>query len=142
MIGRFGVAFLLLAVPAFGQSRIYTNADLGKIQRTHNATEEELAGLRAHQFVLVPDRPAGPEVIVVRGSTAEGPFGPFYTTPREPLGLMSMIPAETFYGGYYGYGRGAGRITSVVPNLSAAPRIIVPPSVSAAPAAGRPVRRR
>src|SRR5438094_9975253 len=71
MIGRFAVTFLLLAVPAFGQARVYTNADLGKIQRTHNATEEELSWLRAHQFVAVPDHPAGPEVIVVHSSTAE-----------------------------------------------------------------------
>jgi len=141
MIGRFAVAFVLIAVPVFGQSRVYTNADLGKIQRTHNATEEELAGLRAHQFVLVPNRPAGPEVIVVHGSTAEGPFGPFYTTAREPLGWMT-IPAAPFYGGYYGIGRGAGRIMSVVPNLSAPPRIIVPPSVRAPAAAGHPSRRR
>src|SRR5579862_685862 len=90
MIARFAVPFLLLAVPAFGQSRVYTNADLGKIERTHTATEEELAGLRAHQFVLVPERPAGPDVIVLGSSTADGPFGPFSMPRREPLDETSL----------------------------------------------------
>ena len=84
MIGRLSVTFVLLAVPAFGQSRVYTNADLGKVHRTHTATEEELAGLRAHQFMAIPDRPAGPEVIIGSGSPNEGPFGPFYMTANEP----------------------------------------------------------
>ena len=145
MIGRFAVTFLLLAVPAFGQSRVYTNADLGKIQRTHNAPEAELTWLRAHQFVAVPDRPAGPEVIVVSGSTLEGPFGPFYTTPREPLAMpVQMAPplGGGFYGGgFYGH-RGAGRITSVVPNLSMPAPIIAPPSAGGSSAVGRPGRRR
>src|SRR5437773_10905298 len=121
MIGRFAVTFLLLAVPAFGQARVYTNADLGKIQRTHNATEEELSWLRAHQFVAVPDHPAGPEVIVVHSSTAEGPFGPFYTLPREPLGDQ---PWMSSWGGW-GH-RIRGPVTVTVPNLSYPGPITVP----------------
>ena len=140
MIARFAVPLLLLAVPAFGQSRVYTNADLGRIQRTHNAPDSELAWLRAHQFVAVPQRPAGPEVIVVGGNAAEGPFGPFYTTPNLPLALPAetTVPLGGFYGGFYG--RHAGRITSTVPNLSAPAPITVPPFArgsSAASAAGR-----
>lgn len=142
MIARFAVPFLLVAVPAFGQSRVYTNADLGKVQRTHNAPESELAWLRAHQFVAVPDRPAGPEVIVVAGSTAEGPFGPFYTTPSLPLALPleSTVPLGSFYGGFYG--RHAGRISSVVPNLSAPAPITVPPFARGSSPAAPHARRR
>jgi len=84
MIGRFSVAFLLLALPAFAQSRVYTNADLDKIPRTRTVTEEELAALRANQFVAVPER-SGPVGIILGGSTHEGPFGPFYMPVNGPL---------------------------------------------------------
>ena len=151
MIGRLSVTFVLLAVPAFGQSRVYTNADLGKIQRTHTATEEDLAGLRAHQFMAIPDRPAGPEVIVGTGSPNEGPFGPFYTTPNEPLG-MQMPVGLPFFGGGYAY-RAPRRVTVTAPNLLSPPNLLagvpslvmpvtVPPSVHApSPAAHRGRRR-
>jgi hypothetical protein len=138
MTARLAVTFVLLAVPAFGQSRVYTNADLGKITRTHNATEEELAGLRAHQFVLVREY-AGPEVIVAGGSPSEGPFGPFYMPPRQPLG------DQLFFGGFGGWGhRIRGPVTVSVPNLSYPPSVTVPsfargpvPIAPPAPSAGR-----
>lgn len=138
MIGRFAVTFVLLAVPALGQSRVYTNADLGKIQRTHNATEEELAGLRAHQFVLVPDRPAGPEVIVVHSSTAEGPYGEFALPAREPLDTTFV---QSPWIGGWGH-RVRGPVTARVPNLSAPAPITVPEfargPIAIAPAAPTP----
>src|SRR6185503_17197002 len=101
MIGRLSVSFLLLAVPAFGQSPVYTNADMGRIQRTHTVTEEELASLRANQFVYVPPLPRGPQIIRVNSSTAEGPFGPFYMPPRRPLDPFFTYGAFDGYGGGY-----------------------------------------
>jgi len=122
MTGRLAVTFLLLAVPAFGQSRVYTNADLGKIERTRTVTEEELASLRAHQFVYVPPLPRGPEVVHVNSSTAEGPFGPFHMPQREPLGSPLRMD-----GGWGGWGRGVrGPVTVAVPNLSVPGPIAVP----------------
>jgi hypothetical protein len=153
MIGRLSVTFVLLAVPAFGQSRVYTNADLGKVQRTHTATEEELAGLRAHQFMAIPDRPAGPEVIVGSGSPNEGPFGPFSMTPNEPLGMQMPVGLPVFSGGYgYGY-RTPRHVTVTAPNLLSPPNLLagapslvipatVPPSVHASSPAGHRGRRR
>ena len=122
MTGRLSVTFLLLAVPAFGQSRVYTNADLGKIERTRTVTEEELASLRANQFVYVPSLPRGPDVVHVNSSTSEGPFGPFYMPPREPLGTSSWVG-----GGWGGWGDGVwGPVTVSVPNLSLPAPITVP----------------
>jgi len=126
MTARLSVAFLLLAGPAFGQSRIYTNADLDKIPRTRTVTEEELAALRRNQFVAVPER-SGPVGIILGGSTHEGPFGPFYMPVSGPLDPF-------YYGGHpYGaccawdhyYSRRPVRVT--VPNLSIPAPIVVPP---------------
>jgi hypothetical protein len=127
MIGRLAVAFLLLAVPAFGQSRVYTNADLDKIPRTRKVTEEELASLRANQFVAVPERTGGPVGIILHSSTHEGPFGPFYMPVSGPLDPYYY--GNHPYGGCCGwdhvYSRGPVRVT--VPNLSAPAPVTVPP---------------
>ncbi|HEV3139948.1 MAG TPA: hypothetical protein VGY57_05510, partial [Vicinamibacterales bacterium] len=115
--------------------RVYTNADLGKIERTRTATEEELASLRAHQFVAIPDRPAGPQVIVIGGSTAEGPFGPFYMPGREPL------DNSPWFGGVpiWGY-RIRGPVTTFVPNMSF-PGLMVPPAFARGPLTAAPSAR-
>ena len=117
MIGRFSVALLLLAVPASAQSRVYTNADLDRIPRTRTVTAEELAALRANQFVAVPER-SGPVGIILGGSTHEGPFGPFYMPLSGPLDPYYY--GSQPYGGCcaweHHYPRGPVRV--VVPNLS------------------------
>jgi hypothetical protein len=138
MIGRLSVAFLLLALPAFAQSRVYTNADLDKIPRTRTVTEEELAALRANQFVAVPER-SGPVGIILGGSTHEGPFGPFYMPVNGPL--------DPYYYGSQPYGaccawdhyytRGPVRVT--VPNLSYPVPITVPFARGPVPLAIAPV---
>jgi hypothetical protein len=56
---------MLIATPVFAQSRVYTNADLGKpLVRTRTVTPEELESLRAHQFVL-PHEYHGPTVTIM-----------------------------------------------------------------------------
>ena len=61
------IAILLAASPAFGQSRLYTNADLGRPLSPATVTPEEWTSLVANQFRLPPavERPTGPTVIVV-----------------------------------------------------------------------------
>src|SRR5436190_13398963 len=126
MIGRFSVALLLLAVPAFGQSRVYTNADLDKIPRTRKVSDEELAALRANQFVAVPER-SGPVGIILGGSTHEGPFGPFYMPASGPLDPFYY--SGNWSGGWgrwdHYYTRGPVHVT--VPNVSYPAPITVPP---------------
>jgi hypothetical protein len=113
MIGRFAVVCLLLAAPAAAQTRVYTNADLGKpLTWTHTPTPEEMASLIANQFVPMPHIPEAPAVRTINGDPSHGPFGPFelsaYTQPLDPnwydIGL-----------GYWGGYGGPGFITSYPP---------------------------
>jgi hypothetical protein len=85
MIARLCTLFVLASVPVLGQSRVYTNRDLGKpIQWTAPApTEEQLRALEANQFHSVTVY-TGPQVIVAGGATG-GPFGPLILTPVQPL---------------------------------------------------------
>ena len=86
MIGRLAVACLLTTAPAFAQSPVYTNADLGKPRTwARTATAEQLASLVARQFVAPPVFPAGPTVMIVAGDPAHGPFGPLQLSPAQPL---------------------------------------------------------
>jgi hypothetical protein len=86
MVGRLTVACLLIAAPALAQSRVYTNADLGKPRTwAHTATAEDLASLAARQFVAPPVFPDNPTVLIVSGDPSHGPFGPLQITPAQPL---------------------------------------------------------
>ena len=86
MVGRLTVACLLIAAPAFAQSRVYTNADLGKPRTwSHTATAQELASLAARQFVAPPVFPDSPTVLIIGGDPSHGPFGPLEITPAQPL---------------------------------------------------------
>ena len=107
---------LLVAAPAFGQARVYTNADLGKpMPRTSTVTSAEAAAILAPwQFVYVPPRPAQPQVIRIDSSPTAGPFGEF--APLEPHqgrdGWSYASPSwlSTFHSGRYsGRSRGAWR---------------------------------
>src|SRR5438045_5007819 len=78
MTVRLLVLFCLVSVPVLGQSRTYTNADLGKpIVHTRTVTLEELRSLAAHQYTAPPSYPSQPEVIVI----AADPNWPF--TPQQ-----------------------------------------------------------
>jgi hypothetical protein len=86
MVGRLAVACLLITAPALAQSRVYTNADLGKPRAwARTATAAELASLAARQFVAPPVFPAGPTVLIVAGDPSHGPFGPLELSPGQPL---------------------------------------------------------
>jgi len=109
MVGRLTVACLLLAAPAFAQSRVYTNADLGKPRTwSHTATAQELASLAARQFVAPPVFPDNPTVLIIAGDPSHGPFGPLEVTPAQPLDPNWQNNA--WYGsGYIGGGWYGGR---------------------------------
>ena len=68
------ITLLLVAPPVLGQSRLYTNADLGRPLSPERviATPEELRALAARQFRLppTPDRSDGPSVIVFDSTPA------------------------------------------------------------------------
>lgn len=87
---------LLVASPVFGQSRIYTNADLGKpLSRTSTLTPAEAAAILApRQFVYVPERPSEPMAVVARSSPTAGPFGEFkpFDPPRRLDGSSYSDP--------------------------------------------------
>jgi hypothetical protein len=104
------IFILLAASPAFGQSRLYTNADLGRPLSPVTVTPDEWASVVAHQFrlPLAPERPPGPTVVVVD------------TTPAFARSTEELIDAPANYavdaysfnrlsswagmiGGYYGY---------------------------------------
>jgi hypothetical protein len=108
------IACLLIAAPAAAQTRVYTNADLGKpLTWSHTPTPEELSSLKARQFVAVPVIPEGPAVRVIDGDPSHGPFGPFglsdYTQPLDPNwyggwgywnpGFSSWFPADKRFRG-------------------------------------------
>jgi hypothetical protein len=104
MVGRFAVACLLIAVPASAQSRVYTNADLGKPRTwSRTATAAELASLATHQFVAPPVFPDGPTVLTVAGDPSHGPFGPLELAPAQPLD-----PNWQGNTGWYGPGLASG----------------------------------
>ena len=103
---------LLVASPAFGQSRVYTNADLGKpLPGISTVTPAEAAALLApHQFVYVAPRPAEPPVVLLESSPTAGPFGEFkpFSPPRRLDGSSYQDPPWEALA-YSGRRHGAGR---------------------------------
>jgi hypothetical protein len=110
MIARIVVLFSLIAVPVCGQSRVYTNADLGKplAWQVPPATVEQLAGLTAHQFVAPVDPGTGPTVTVLHSSSTDGPFGLFYMPPTQPLSEPWWFTTHVGRGRFGAFG-GTGR---------------------------------
>jgi hypothetical protein len=119
MIGRLAVASLLITAPAFAQSRVYTNADLGKPRTwAHTATAEDLVSLAKRQFVAPPMFPAGPTVLTIAGDPSHGPFGRLEITPAQPLDPNWQnnawygpgVIGGGWYGSYPAFDRRAGRM--------------------------------
>lgn len=75
------IVTILVVSPAFAQSRIFTNADLGKpLSRGSVAKADQAAAVLApYQFVDVAPREwfQGPTVMVLDSSPTAGPFGEF-----------------------------------------------------------------
>lgn len=103
---------LLVASPAFAQSRIYTNADLRRpLFPTSTVTPAEAAAILApYQFVYVEPAPRwGPRFVVLRSNPADGPFGAFH--PFAPGRRLDGTPLSeppwsmTTYVGRHRYSR-------------------------------------
>lgn len=101
---------LLTAAPVVGQSRLYTNEDLGRPLSPGRGTvsPEQLAALAQHQYQAppTPARELGPWVYVMRSSPTAGPFGEFapFPTPvrldgtsyRDPPWFMSAYVGRSY----------------------------------------------
>jgi hypothetical protein len=103
---------LLFASPVFAQSRVYTNADLGKPLTWTESVEtpaEAAAILAPHQFVyLEPSR--GPYVVGIYSSATAGPFGEFPAyTPAARLDASSYFEMPWSLTTYVPRGSGGGR---------------------------------
>ena len=106
------VVALLVAAPAFGQSRVYTNADLGKpLPGVSTVTPAEAAALLApRQFVYVAPRPAEPQVVLIASSPTAGPFGEFTSlSPSRRLDGSSYQDPQWESLAYSGRRPGSGR---------------------------------
>jgi hypothetical protein len=103
-------ALLCSVLPTFAQSgKVYTNADLTSqpVTWTRTVTAEELAGLKARQFVPPPATP-GPTAFVLGSSERLGPMPPPYYVStsaiaddlwRDPvLAYHLQHPLEAAYG--------------------------------------------
>jgi len=127
---------LLLATSAGAQSRLYTNADVGRPLSPNrpSVTAEQLAGLQTHQFRLPVDA-WGPQVVILDSQVTDGPFGafaPFSPSHVAPGGAYFETVGPAYYGGY-GYGLGYGYGYPVGRGLSrSASRAHVRPSIPAA----------
>jgi len=99
------VGLFLTAVPMAAQSRLYTNADVGRPLSSdrRTVTAAEVAGLKAREFVYVPTRPAEARVIILRDTPLFPPFAP----TSEPTRPLSEPWSMTTYLGH-GYGHGGG----------------------------------
>ena len=141
MVGRVALACLLITAPALAQSRVYTNADLGKPRTwAHTATAEELASLAKRQFVAPPMFPAGPTVLTISGDPSHGPFGPLEVTPAQPLDPNWQnnawygpgVIGGGWYGSYPAFDRRPGRMKdgSRIPPPGQGRRPAPPPSAA------------
>jgi hypothetical protein len=94
-----GVA-LLVASPAFAQSRVYTNADLGKPLSTDRPTvsDEELRALAERQFTPALDYPSAPHVLILRGAPEDGPWD----WPRDAVDQAEPDGLPLWLAGYGG----------------------------------------
>jgi hypothetical protein len=92
---------LLVASPAFSQTNVYTNADLGRPLSPNRGTvtPEQLASLQAHHFRL-PTTYDGPTVTIASSSPTGGPFGDVQSlmSPRPVNGRQPSLDPRSFLG--------------------------------------------
>jgi len=123
---------ILSSAPAFAQSRMYTNADLGRpLARTATATPEQLASMAARQFRLPPSYPPEPQVVII-GHPEDGPFGSFGPfrefPPTAPLfNDPYYYGPSVLYGGPF-FSSGPRRKSSFIPPLPSQIRPLAPQS--------------
>lgn len=109
---------LLVASPAFAQSRVYTNADLGRplSPARVSVSPDVFSGIVARQFVApaAPTRELGPSVLVLQSD----PNWPFRTSTVDAINKPLFEPwsMTTYVGHGHGFSHGArGHVRSTVP---------------------------
>jgi len=121
---------ILSSGPAFAQSRMYTNADLGRpLARTATASPEQLASMAARQFRLPSSYPREPQVVII-GHPEDGPYGPFGPfrefPPTAPLfNDPYYYGPSVLYGGPF-FSSGPRRMSSFIPPLPSQTRPLAP----------------
>src|SRR5476649_1171926 len=92
-VAAVAVTLLIAAAPASAQSRVYTNADLGKPLSADRpaVTPAELRTLKDHQFSEMGDDPG-----LLLGAHEDGPWGSPQWTPQAPA------DSPVWFGGYGG----------------------------------------
>jgi hypothetical protein len=111
------LSMLLLSAPVFGQTRVYTNADLDKPQPRTVTPEAALQTWLTHTGGVPPQIVVTPEW---NGPTwVEGPTSDWTATltPTAPLAPDNGV-CYGCYGGYFGGGYGLGYGASSVPGYS------------------------
>jgi hypothetical protein len=109
-------ALLCAALPAAAQSaKVYTNDDLGKrtVAWSRTVTDQELAGLKAREFVYVPTRPAEARVVILRDT----PWFPPFAATSEPTRPLSEPWSMTTYLGHGPGHRGGGHRAPTGPGI-------------------------
>jgi hypothetical protein len=144
--GLFVLTLCLVApAPARAQTRVYTNADLGRpLPPIEAVSPEVLAAMAARQFSAPPQYPDGPVVFIIGdGRPTAGPWEwpPEAFAPIQPLSFSPQFGGDPIYGG------GSWGFPSRYRALSVRSRTIAPamPSVRTAGSprsAGAAARRR
>jgi hypothetical protein len=99
---------LSAALPAYGESPLYTNKDLGrhiKSSPVRVSPEEAAAIMAAHQPVFAREEaPAGPRVFIMNARPEDGPFGPLlpFGPPTRLDGTPLSQPPDQ-YGEPFGW---------------------------------------
>lgn len=98
---------LLVAPPAFAQSRVYTNADLGK-RLTNDARLDPATAaaiLAPYRYQAPTPKSYGGSIYVLRSSASAGPYGEFkpFDPPRRLDGTSYTDPPwmQSVYVGRY-----------------------------------------
>lgn len=142
---RVFVLTLCLAAPvsAQAQSRVYTNADLGRaLPPVATASPEILAAMAARQFSAPPQYPDGPVVFVIGdGRPTAGPWEwpPEAFAPIQPLSFSQQYGGDPFFG-YGGWAFPSGYGARSIRSRTIAP--VMPSVRSGASAQGGGPRRR
>jgi hypothetical protein len=99
------VGLVAIAAPSFAQSRVYTNADLGRPLADAARPDAAAAAaiLAPYQTVFAPPLPRGPFSVGIYSSPTAGPFGELVLSPSttrlDGTSLFDYPWALTTYAG-------------------------------------------
>lgn len=112
MRSALALAASLVALPAFAQSRVITDRDLGKPLPRIESPARALEIAKTHEY-HAPPRHTSTVSFSARSSVEHGPFGELKLTPTAPLSAPFIAPYWVTWpwtysnGGYFGRDRAA-----------------------------------